>query len=57
MYIAKAINAEREENQFSLEGLCKQGPPIADEDIEEVINEWNKIESLSVKIGRYELQR
>jgi uncharacterized iron-regulated protein len=46
LYIAKAIDAEREENQFSLEGLCKEGQPIADEDIEEVINEWSKIELL-----------
>ena len=46
LYIAKAIDAERDKNQFSLEGLCKEGPPITDEDIEEVINEWNKIESL-----------
>ena len=45
-YIAKAIDAEREENQFSLEGLSKEGPPITDEDIEEVIREWNRIESL-----------
>lgn len=45
-YIAKAIDAEREENQFSLEGLSKEGPPITDEDIEEVIIEWSKIESL-----------
>lgn len=46
LYIEKAIDTEQEENQFSLEGLCKGGTPITDEDIEEVINEWSKIESL-----------
>lgn len=46
LYIVRAIDSEREEAHFSLEGLCKEGPPITDEDIEEVINEWNSIGSL-----------
>jgi hypothetical protein len=46
LYIAKAIDVEREESQFSLEGLSKEGLPITDKDIEEVIKEWNKTELL-----------
>lgn len=46
LYIAKVIDAEREQNQFSLEGFFKDGPPITKEVIDEVIDEWNKTESL-----------
>ena len=44
LYIAKAIDAEREESQFSLEGRFKDGPPITKEVIDEVIAEWDKTE-------------
>jgi len=46
LYITKAIDAEHEENQLSLEGFFKDGPPITKEAIDEVIDEWNKTESL-----------
>ena len=44
LYIAKAIDAEREERQFSLEGRFKGGPPITKEVIDEIITEWDKTE-------------
>jgi hypothetical protein len=44
LYIEKAINAEREEDHFSLEGRFKDGPPIPEEIIDEVIAEWDKTE-------------
>ena len=46
LYIAKAIDAEHAEDQFSLEGLFKDGTPITKEIIDEVIDEWNKTKSL-----------
>lgn len=45
LYLAKAIDAERAENQFSLEGFFKDGPPITKEIIDEVIAEWDRTES------------
>jgi hypothetical protein len=44
LYIKEAIDAKSAGSQFSLEGLCKEGLPVTDEDIDEVIREWNKIE-------------
>ena len=44
LYIKEAIDAKNTRIQFSLEGLCKEGLPVTDEDIDEVIREWNKIE-------------
>jgi hypothetical protein len=46
LYIVRAIDAEREKSRPSLEGLFKDGPPIAKEFIDEVIEEWNKTGSL-----------
>ena len=48
LYIAKAIDAERkhkpsESEQFSLMGIIRDGR-ITDEDIEEVVAEWNRTE-------------
>lgn len=47
--MAKAIDAEREhkkseKEQFSLMGIAHDGR-VTDEDIEEVVNEWSKLES------------
>ncbi len=44
LYIVKAIDAECEESQFSLEGFFKEGPPITKEIIDEVIAEWDRTE-------------
>ena len=46
LYIARAIDGEREKSRFSLEGLFKEGPPITKEVIDEVIEEWSKTESM-----------
>ncbi len=55
LYIVKAIDAECEESQFSLEGFFKDGPPITKEIIDEAIADDTEREHKSSESKQFSL--